>query len=70
MPCHHCHHHCAPMTMTMAQWHHLCHQNDNNISKFQILCTLMYNGVQMSQHYGKVPPCAGHITAATGCTAD
>ena len=40
------------------------------ISKSQILCTLMYNAVQMSQCYGKVPPCAGHITAATGCTAD
>ena len=40
------------------------------ISKFQILCTLMYNAVQMSQCYGKVPPCAGHVTAATGCTAD
>ena len=41
-----------------------------SISKFQILCTLMYNAVQMSQHYGKVPPCAGHVTVATGCTAD
>ena len=40
------------------------------ISKFQILCTLMYNVVRMSQCYGKVPPCAGHVTAATGCTAD
>ena len=41
-----------------------------HISKSQILCTLMYNAVQMSQCYGKVPPCAGHITVATGHTAD
>ena len=45
-------------------------ETGHDISKFQILCTLMYNVVQMSQRYGKVPPYAGHITVATGCTAD